>query len=217
MPRKKRCNHGATCTPVTGKCRKSRANPGSPVVVSRPCRGCGEERCFDHCGCGRTGVPRTAAKAKAQPRRTANTTATTVRSQQPQQPPQPVVLPVREAQPPRLPLQVLRGAAFWLNALQEVAAARKSVFVTSLVYDNAELQKKLLKALERQVKVTVLVDRVSLGDKPRSQERLKALKKKGAKVQKRFKEGSALGSGRIIRHTKLFKFVVSDNSTPTMG
>ena len=113
------------------------------------------------------------------------------------------MLPLREVQPPELPLKVLGGAAFWVSALQEVAAARKSVFVTSLVYDNTELQRKLGKALERKVKVTVLVDRVSLGDKPRSQERLQALKKKGAKVRKPFKEGSALGRGRIIKYTKI--------------
>ena len=103
---------------------------------------------------------------------------------------------MREVSEPRFPVQVLGASDFWTSALVEVGAAKKTVFVASLVYDNSKLQTKLLAALGKGVKVEVVVDRVTLQKSPTSfaQTRLKKLKEKGAKVY--------LASGRS--HKRVF-------------
>lgn len=118
-------------------------------------------------------------KAKAAARR-----ATAAAAAQRTQPPvrSAPVLPLRQALQPSLAVEFLGAADFWDTALKEVAAAKKTVFVASLVYDNSKLQTKLLAVLARGVTVEVLVDRVSLGGAPWAEGRLKKLKENGAKV-----------------------------------
>jgi phosphatidylserine/phosphatidylglycerophosphate/cardiolipin synthase-like enzyme len=101
--------------------------------------------------------------------------------------------PRKDAYHPRYPVEVLGATNFWGNALKEVAAARSTVFLGSLCYDNSKLQTQLLAALGRAVKVEVLLDRASFrsGLAPRAAERVAKLKEKGAKVY--------LASGKTYR------------------
>jgi phosphatidylserine/phosphatidylglycerophosphate/cardiolipin synthase-like enzyme len=104
-----------------------------------------------------------------------------------------VVLPLREAQQPTFPVKVLGASAFWASVLEEVAVAKKTVFLGSYLYDNNKLQTKLLAALARGVKVEVLVDKVCLQSEvaPRAKTRLEKLKEAGGKIY--------LGSGRSYK------------------
>ena len=181
MPRKEKGNHGARCKPLgDATCTAALNRSLTPACVTRPCPKCGERRCQEHCGCRRRGESRKVVKtpkAKAAARR-----ATAAAAAQRTQPPvrSAPVLPLRQALQPSLAF--LGAADFWDTALKEVAAAKKTVFVASLVYDNSKLQTKLLAVLARGVTVEVLVDRVSLGGAPWAEGRLKKLKKEGAKV-----------------------------------
>ena len=171
-----------------------------------------------HCHCRRSGVSRKVVKkkkAKAVARR-AKAAADTQRPQPPVR--SAPVLPLRQAPQPSLAVEFFGAADFWNTALKEVAAARTTVFVASLVYDNSKLQTKLLAVLARGVKVEVLVDRVSLAGAPKAEERLKKLKEKGAKV--------SLASGKPYQqvfgragHTGVYhaKVVVVDRAVTFLG
>jgi hypothetical protein len=158
MPRKAVCNHSVVCKPETGKCKRSRDGLGAAVRVVRPCPGCEEWRCAAHCWHGRNGKKRNDEDQPGSKKPKTKKTAAKLRRLRAQQQQRPLLpLLVTKPQPPKLPLEVLKGAAFWDSALREVSAAKKSVFVTSLAYDNTRLQQKLVAALARGVKVVVLV------------------------------------------------------------
>ena len=190
MPLKKKGNHAVQCKPVGGElCKESRDAKKQPVRVARKCSKCGDMRCRVHCRCARRGVSRAMKKAKVEPSRT-------VKVAKPKQDERSsrVVLPlVQVREEPRYPVEVLGATTFWGNALKEVAAARSTVFLGSLCYDNSKLQTQLLAALGRAVKVEVLLDRALFrsGLAPRAAERVAKLKEKGAKVY--------LASGRTYR------------------
>ena len=132
-------------------------------------------RCCLHCRCGRSGVSRRRVVLRLAMK--ARRASKPLRSR--------VVLPLQQVvQQPMFPVKVLGASGFWDNCLEDVAAARKSVFFGSLAFDNSKLLSKLLGALARGVKVEVLVDRASLEQEvaPRQRERLLKLKEKGAKI-----------------------------------
>jgi len=130
---------------------------GAAVRLVGPCPGCAEWRCATHCWHGRNGKKRNDEDQPASKKPKTKKTAAKLGRLRAQQQQRPLPLLVREPQPPKRPLEVLKGAAFWDSALREVSAAKKSVFVTSLAYDNTRLQQKLVAALARGVKVVVLV------------------------------------------------------------
>ena len=190
MPRKKKGNHAVQCKPIGGElCKESRDGKRQPVRVGRKCPKCTEMRCTVHCRCGRRGVSRAMKKAKVAPSRT-------VKVAKPKQDERSsrVVLPlVQVREEPRFPVEVLGATAFWGSALKEVAAAKSTIFLGSLCYDNCKLQTQLLAALRRAVKVEVILDRALFrsGNAPRAAERVAKLKEKGAKIY--------LASGRSYR------------------
>ena len=102
-----------------------------------------------------------------------------------------MVLPLRQEVHSAAPVQVLGSSKFWDDALKEVAAARKTVFLASMVYDNTRLQTQLVAARSRGVEVEILVDRASLQQGSWADKRLGKLKKLGATV--------FLASGRPYR------------------
>ena len=104
-----------------------------------------------------------------------------------------MVPPLKAVQEPKLPVTVLGATGFWEGVLEQVAAARKTVFLASYVYDNSKLQTKLLAAIARGVKVEMLVDRSALQENvaPWAKQRLEKLRASGAKVY--------VGSGRSYK------------------
>lgn len=91
-------------------------------------------------------------------------------------------MPLRQEVQSASPVQVLGASEFWDNALKEVAATRKTVFLASMLYDNSRLQTQLVAARNRGVEVEILVDRASLQQGGWADKRLGKLKKLGAKV-----------------------------------
>jgi len=179
MPRKEKCNHAVKCKPlVGGPCKASIDGLKKPRGVKGICPYCIEQRCALHCGCGRQGLTRAQAKAKLEACSVKTARKRATKHALGRQAQTRVVLPVKEKEEAK----VLGAGAFWDDALTEVAAAKKSVFVASLVYDNSKLQTKLVAALARGVKVVLLVDKVSLEASKKSGDRLKTLKEKGGKV-----------------------------------
>ena len=179
MPRKVKCNHAVKCKPLgVGPCKASIDGLKKPRGVTAVCPYCKEKRCALHCGCGRQGLTRAQAKAKLEARSGNTARKRATKQALGRQAQTRVVLPVKEKEEPK----VLGAGALWDDALPEVAAAKKSVFVASMLYDNSKLQTKLVAALARGVKVVLLVDKVSLETSKKSAERLKTLKEKGGKV-----------------------------------
>ena len=184
MPRKLKGNHAVQCKPLGGGlCKESRDGKKKPVGVPRACPKCREMRCRMHCGCARRGVSRAVKKEKVPQSR-----ATQVVKAKQDEGRSSVVLPVvQRLEEPRSvvePPEVLGATAFWDSALKEVAAAKSTVFVGSLCYDNSRLQTQLLAARRRGVKVEVLLDKKAFHSSlaPRAVGRVDKLKEKGAKV-----------------------------------
>lgn len=196
MPRKTTGNHAAQCKPVGEElCKRSLDGKKKPIRVTRPCPKCGEWRCLLHCGCKRRGVSRRVAKVRTRPAVKLKAEAQVLKLKEAAQVKvkTAVVLPLLQQAQPGPSVTVLGASAFWGSALKEVAAAKTTVFLGSLCYDNSRLQTQLVAALGRGLKVELLLDRATLrsGLAPKAVERLDKLKEKGAKVY--------LGSGKSYK------------------
>ena len=174
--------------PVTGgQCRLG--SGGARVSVKGKCkrdRRCGEKRCASHCKCARmgwlsgrrAGRPRVREAATAMPE--ANASATLVRA-----PVAPPLAPVGRQS--NTEVKVFPVDA-WYGQMRRDIAAVKGVLLSSLVYDNPDVQKLLvMKLKERHRKpfaLTVLIDAASFnGSLPaRQQGRIRSLRANGASV-----------------------------------
>jgi hypothetical protein len=203
MGKSTRASKGKTCLGVfrsATKCKRARDQSGLPVLLSRNCPHCGEQRCRKHCRCGRNQTDK--AKGRCAPRK----------SKRP-------VLPVATAAA-RAPVVLARRSEdscvlveleSWYRQLCADIRSASQVELASYMYDDATVQKVLLKRLQEQkpLQLNVYIDGGKLRDGgPRRQtSRLRALHAAGAHVficKGKGAQGSFHGKAAIVDQQCLY-------------
>ena len=165
MKSMKRVSKGKTCLGVFRsplKCTLARDKSGSPIVLCRNCKDCGEQRCKAHCACARRGSDK--AKGRSASRGYAGEVGGSrarVRVVA-DAPPAPVVAPVGRAAP--LSCVLLSTAEWYKQCCKDLETAAE-VELASYVYDNPAVQKKLLQRLRSRTafSLNVYIDRELFG------------------------------------------------------
>ena len=187
----KRASKGKLCLGVfrsSAKCTLARDKSGSPILLCRNCKECGEQRCKAHCKCARTGSAKAKGRGasrgyvggeRASRTRVAVATpaaATTAAA----------AVAAPNGRPSSLSCTLLETSEWYRRCCADLSTASE-VEVASYMYDCPDVQKKLLQRLRGKcafaVNVYVDKEKFEKGEAPRrSGQRLDELRAAGAKV-----------------------------------
>lgn len=165
------------------KCKRARNGSGLPVVLNKVCEHCGEQRCREHCKCGRaksdTAQGRAAARGRSQTPAASSKRGGSGLAAGSANLPGPVG---RAPEPSCLWLDV---ETYYSRCCADIEGASE-VELASYVYDSSSLQKVLLKRLKGRSAFTLnmyLDTEMFAGGVPRSQKvRCRELLEAGAQV-----------------------------------
>lgn len=182
MGKVRRASRGKLCLGVFGsknKCDRSLDRSGLPIVLCKNCVHCGEQRCRQHCRCGRKKTAK--AKGRAAPRRRREPAAPSVAPVASRAP----VLPVLRARVSGSSVEDVDVDAWYRQLCADIKGC-SSVELATYVYDDAAVQAVLLKRLQGQTnfKLNMYIDAERFaGEVPRFQKcRLRALHAAGAQI-----------------------------------
>lgn len=134
---KKIASNGNLCKGVyrsTAPCTRSRARPGTPIVMSKACNNCGEWRCRAHCKCARDKMVSGWSAARG----------ASASSSVPSRAPAATVGPVGRVAAPQCELLDI---CTWYDQLCSDIASASEVEIATYMYDNPQLHACLLERL----------------------------------------------------------------------
>jgi hypothetical protein len=175
---------GNQCKGVLGgktPCKRSRDGSGKPIVMNTPCSKCKEQRCKQHCHCGRNGI----AKGRQAPR--SPKVKPEVKCQA-----QPAVPQVQTSQvqlclgrPPHLAVSVFTDSSWCQQVVEEIGSA-SVVTLASYMYDHPAVHSALVRRLtgKEAFACEILVDKEQYDRKtaPHQAPKLRELKSLDAVV-----------------------------------